>query len=132
MKVIPKLRVARPSNDLERLLTFYRDGLGFELLAGFEDHNGWDGIMLGHPSWPYHLEFTRHHDDQRAPRAPTPDHLLVFYIADRDNWQRLLRRMFDAGFNQVSSVNPYWDAQGATFEDPDGYRVVLYNGEWSK
>lgn len=35
-----------------------------------------------------------------------------------------------AGFAPVPSVNPYWDRQGATFEDPDGYRVVLQNGEW--
>ncbi|MFY8151109.1 MAG: VOC family protein, partial [Hyphomicrobiales bacterium] len=61
MNNLPRLRVARPSNNLERLLPFYRDGLGFEVIGGFEDHNRWDGIMLGHPGWPYHLEFTRHH-----------------------------------------------------------------------
>jgi hypothetical protein len=36
-----------------------------------------------------------------------------------------------AGFNQVPSFNPYWEVQGRTFIDPDDYRVVLQNSEWS-
>jgi hypothetical protein len=35
--------------------------------------------------------------------------------------------MLGAGFVPVSAVNPYWDRDGVTFEDPDGYRVVLQN-----
>ena len=31
------------------------------------------------------------------------------------------------GFAAVKSFNPYWDQCGKTFEDPDGYRVVLAN-----
>lgn len=28
------------------------------------------------------------------------------------------------------SFNPYWDRLGVTFEDPDGYRVVLQRDAW--
>lgn len=35
------------------------------------------------------------------------------------------------GYEPVESYNPYWDEVGATFEDPDGYRVVLQNDKWS-
>jgi hypothetical protein len=35
--------------------------------------------------------------------------------------------MLAAGFVPVPSFNPYWDRAGLTFEDPDGYRVVLQN-----
>jgi hypothetical protein len=35
-----------------------------------------------------------------------------------------------AGFMFVPSYNPYWYQDGRTFEDADGYRVVLENGEW--
>ena len=35
------LRVARPTDDLAALVTFYRDGLGFEVLSKF-DHNGFE------------------------------------------------------------------------------------------
>ncbi len=26
----------------------------------------------------------------------------------------------------------YWDRQGITFEDPDGYRVVLQRTDWTR
>jgi len=28
------------------------------------------------------------------------------------------------------SENPYWDVNGVTFEDPDGWRIVLQNAGW--
>jgi len=39
-------------------------------------------------------------------------------------------KMIGAGFMQVSSLNPYWDIGGETFEDIDGCRVVLQNSAW--
>lgn len=123
------MRVARPTDDIERLLPFYTDGLGLEVLGSFEDHDGFDGVMLGRPGAPYHLEFTRsrHH---AAGRAPTQDNLLVFYLPDAEAWAAACERMADAGFQPEPSFNPYWDVRGKTFEDPDGYRVVLQNGDW--
>lgn len=123
-KGIPVLRVARPTNDIQALIPFYVDGLGFSILGHFEDHHGFDGIMLGHPDFPYHLEFTHAHG-HRVGSAPSRDHLLVFYLPDEPTWGRAVSRMRDAGFDTVGSFNPYWDNRGATFEDPDGYRVVL-------
>ena len=52
------LRVARPSDDLVAVTKFYRDGLGFEILSEFKNHDGFDGVMLGHKGAAYHLEFT--------------------------------------------------------------------------
>ena len=40
--------------------------------------------------------------------------------------------MLAAGFRPVSSYDPYWDVHGRTFEDVDGYRVVLQNAAWSR
>jgi catechol 2,3-dioxygenase-like lactoylglutathione lyase family enzyme len=123
------LRIARPSDNLDALLAFYRDGLGLELMFRFEDHQGFDGMMLGSPGAPYHFEFTRA-KGHPAGRAPTQDNLLVFYIADEPRWREAVERMRKAGFAPVPSFNPYWDQQGRTFEDPDGYRVVLQQGSW--
>jgi catechol 2,3-dioxygenase-like lactoylglutathione lyase family enzyme len=125
----PTLRVARPTDDLQRLLQFYEQGLGFEVLDRFENHDGFDGVMLGKEGAPYHLEFTNAHGHP-AGRAPSKDHLLVFYVPDRDAWARAVERMRDAGFDPVPSFNPYWDRNGLTFEDPDGYRIVLQNAKW--
>jgi len=124
MDAAPTLRVARPTDHLEAVVQFYTDGLGLSRLGGFEDHDGFDGVMLGVPGAPYHLEFTRKRG-HAAGHAPTQDNLLVFYLPDRATWQRATDRMAAAGYRPVPSFNPYWDRSGRTFEDPDGYRVVL-------
>lgn len=129
MKISPTLRVARPSDNLESLLTFYCDGLGMDVLYRFEDHDGFDGIMLGSRQAPYHFEFTRAHGHS-AGRAPTQDNLLVFYLPASEEWQVAVNRMEAAGFKAVPAFNAYWDRHGRTFEDPDGYRVVIQNAEW--
>lgn len=124
MTIAPILRIARPTDDLRALMRFYCDGLGLTLLYSFEAHDGFDGIMLGHPNAPYHLEFTRA-QRHRAGRAPTADNLLVFYLPEPATWQMTVDRMRAAGFEPRPSFNPYWDRSGLTFEDPDGYRIVL-------
>ena len=123
------LRVARPSDDLPAVTRFYRDGLGFEVLGGFEDHEGFDGVMFGHAGAAYHLEFTRKRGHEVG-RAPTEDHLLVFYLPDPAEWARAVARMEELGHAPVAAFNPYWDRSGKTFEDPDGYRVVRQNAAW--
>ena len=123
------LRVARPSDNFEEVVRFYREGLGFDLLGSFIDHDGFDGVMLGHPGQPYHLEFTRHRGHP-AGRAPSQDNLLVFYLPDPTEWEEAVERMLQHGFAPVPSYNPYWDARGKTFEDADGYRVVLQRAAW--
>lgn len=125
-----KMRVARPTDRLQEVVRFYRDGLGLPVLGSFEDHEGFDGVMLGHPGQPFHLELTAKRG-HTAGRAPTQDNLLVFYLPDAAEWSAAVERMRACGHEPVASFNPYWDRQGKTFEDPDGYRVVLQNAEWS-
>ena len=129
MDIKTKLRVARPTDHLEDVVRFYSEGLGLDVLGSFEDHDGFDGVMLGMPGAPYHLEFTR--SEHRAGRAPSEDNLLVFYIPDQQEWLASVNRMAAAGYQSVRSFNPYWDRHGRTYEDPDGYRVVLQNDSWS-
>ncbi|KAF2028775.1 hypothetical protein EK21DRAFT_113627 [Setomelanomma holmii] len=143
------LRIARSTPSIPSLLDFYTTGLGFRIISSFTAHNGFDGVMLGHPSLPYHLEFTTHYERHKEDegegygRAPTRDNLLVFYIAGREEWEGAVRRMEDLekkGGNgeensvckSVRSENPWWeqDGKGRTFEDADGWRVVLWNGVW--
>ena len=126
---IPRLRIARPTDNIEALLSFYRDGLGLDILCRFKSHDGFDGVMLGRPGAPYHFEFTRAHGHP-AGRAPTQDNLLVFYLPERTEWQVAINRMEAAGFLAVPAFNAYWDRSGCTFEDPDGYRVVIQQGSW--
>lgn len=123
------LRVARPTDNLAPLVRFYRDGLGFEVLYQFEGHDGFDGVMLGHGGAAFHLEFTRK-AGHAAGRAPTEDNLLVFYLPDEGEWKEAVARMEQAGYSPVPPFNPYWGRKGKTFQDADGYRVVLQNAAW--
>jgi len=126
---VPTLRVARPTDDPDALVPFYRDGLGLDVLYRFEDHAGFDGIMFGGEGAPYHFEFTRARG-HKAGRAPTQDNLLVFYVPDPAEWRSAIARMQAAGFDPAPAFNPYWDRNGRTFEDPDGYRIVIENAAW--
>lgn len=123
------LRVARPTERLAAVVEFYTTGLGLERLGDFEDHAGFDGVMVGMPGAPYHLEFTCKHGEAVGD-APSEDHLLVFYLPDPTAWQAVVDRLVAAGHAAVPAFNPYWDARGLTFRDPDGYRVVLQCAGW--
>ena len=125
------MRVARPTDNMADMLKFYRDGLGFEVIGSFEDHDGFDGVMLGHPGLDYHLEFT-HKRGESVGKAPTEENLLVFYLPDSEEWVQAVAQMMDCGCQLVKSFNPYWEVRGKTFEDHDGYRVVLQRAAWGK
>ena len=123
------LRVARSTDRMAEVTAFYVDGLGLQKLAAFEDHAGFDGVVLGGREAPYHLEFTRRRGHASG-ASPDPESLLVFYLPDRDAWEAAVERLRAVGAKSVESQNPYWDRDGVTFEDPDGFRVVLQNAAW--
>ena len=123
------IRIARPVRDLARTGHMYCAALNLTVLAKFQDHQGFDGVMLGSPGMDYHFEFT-HCKEHPVTPSPTPEDLLVFYIPDRQAWQSTCDRLVDNGFVRVVSLNPFWDVSGRTFEDPDGYRIVLQNAAW--
>jgi YycE-like C-terminal domain/YycE-like N-terminal domain len=123
------LRIARPVSDLARSRSMYCAGLGLCVLGSFRDHAGFDGEMIGTPGMSYHLELTSCRTHPVVPR-PTQEDLLVFYVPNRDEWERRTAALRVAGFEEVPSFNPYWDVSGRTFQDPDGYRVVLQRESW--
>lgn len=123
------LRIARPVAELERSVSLYCEGLDLRVLGRFRDHEGFDGAMLGRAGMGYHFEFTRCTAHPVRP-APSVEDLAVFYVPETDEWARACERMLAAGFKAVASFNPYWDRQGRSFEDPDGYRMVLQRAGW--
>lgn len=119
-----RVRVARPTDKLEEVVRFYRDGIGLIELGRFEAHSGYDGVMLGLPGSDYHLEFTSHHDGSPCP-APSVDNLLVLYLESEQAAEIVSGRLADMGYSDVEPENPYWDGRSITIPDPDGWRVVL-------
>jgi catechol 2,3-dioxygenase-like lactoylglutathione lyase family enzyme len=121
-----QLRVARHTERLDELVRFYRDALGLREVGGFHEHDGYDGVFLEVPGTGAHLELTAG-GDHGAP-APHPESLLVFYLGDEETVRAVSSRL---GVDPVPSANPYWDEHGVTFEDPDGFRVVLVPERWT-
>jgi catechol 2,3-dioxygenase-like lactoylglutathione lyase family enzyme len=124
------LRIARPVTDVQRSTEMYRRGLGLKEIGRFEDHDGFDGVMLGAPGQGHHFEFTRSRRHPVTP-APTPEDLIVVYVPDRRDWEDACASMAGAGFVEVASFNPYWKTRGRTFEDHDRYRIVVCNEAWN-
>jgi len=129
-RVSRHLRIARPVSDIDRSARMYCEGLEMTILDSFEDHEGFDGVMIGDPVGAFHLEFTRFRLHALQP-APTPEDLLVFYVASAPDWTATCAQMVAAGFEPVASSNPYWERRAQTFRDPDGYRVAIHRGPWT-
>lgn len=122
---IAQVRVARPTAQLAEVERFYSKDLGLPVIHRFENHAGYDGVMIGLPETDYHLEFTSHVNGSPCP-APTRDNLLVLYFHSDGQMYEVVERLAAAGHEPVDAENPYWKTVGAmTFEDPDGWRVVL-------
>jgi hypothetical protein len=120
-----RARIARPTDQLDEVVRFYREGLWLPELDRFAGHAGYRAVMLGLPGMPYHLEFTQHDHGSPAP-VPGRDNLLVLYFDDRAQLQEVATRLAALGHLPVAAENPYWTNNGAvTVEDPDHWRVVL-------
>jgi catechol 2,3-dioxygenase-like lactoylglutathione lyase family enzyme len=124
------LRISRPATDLPAIVAMYKNGLDLEELGSFADHDGFDGVMIGNKGGGFHFEFTFCRQHPVTP-SPTQEDLLVFYEPDPEKWAERCRAMTAAGFKTADPLNPYWAVNGRTFEDPDGYRVVIQQANWS-
>ncbi len=118
-----KFRAARHTNDLQAIYEFYHDILGLDFLGQFKEHESYNGMFFGKEGENWHLEFTTSSD---APdHHPDEDDIWVFYFTDEQLLQEKIKAIVNQGIPKVTSKNPYWDRHGATFLDPDGFRIVL-------
>lgn len=126
MKAV-QYRLARPTNQLDKVVAFYTQGLGLRVIGSFEAHDGYDGVMLGLPGETYHLEFTQHEDKTPLP-PPTKENLLILYYDKPQEYLEAITKLKRFGAKEVAPENPYWINKSVTFEDPDGWRIVLFDG----
>lgn len=123
---VAQIRVARPTDQLDKIVEFYCKGLGLKKIGSFEGHRGYTGVMIGLPGFDYHLEFTQHIEGSPC-KAPTKDNLLVFYMPNSKQIEQITDRLKIMGYDSVEPENGYWREKGVTIEDPDGWRIVLMN-----
>ena len=122
-----QIRVARPARELERTAAFYRL-LELPVLASFEDHDGYSGVVFGLPDASRQLELVAHAGEEPA---PTGEDQLVLYLGSEPAVARAAERVRAAGFEARPAANPYWNRTGAVcFVDPDGYWLILSPDAW--
>jgi catechol 2,3-dioxygenase-like lactoylglutathione lyase family enzyme len=118
-----QLRIARHTDRLDAVVAFYRKA-GLREIGDFRDHGGYDGVFLEVPGTGAHLELTS--GGEHGAPAPHPESLLVLYLGDEAAVAKVAARLGEP----VVPANPYWAEHGLTFEDPDGFRVVLVPERW--
>jgi catechol 2,3-dioxygenase-like lactoylglutathione lyase family enzyme len=115
-----ELRVARHTDRLEEVTTFYRDGLGLPELGRFNDHDNYDGVFLAIPGTRAHIELTT--GGGRVGPEPHPESLLVLYLDTQEELDAIASRIEKT---ETTPANPYWRRNARAFADPDGYQVLL-------
>ena len=115
-----QVRFARHTGRLSELVRFYRDALELPVRGEFHDHAGYDGVFFDLPGTGAHLEFTS--GGGQAPPTPDPESLLVLYLDDDLEMQRIVSRLEG---RETTPANPYWRQNASAFLDPDGFQVLL-------
>lgn len=116
-------RFARHTNNLEQLKAFYINVLGLELLGGFENHNGYNGVFIGKANENWHLEFTQ--TFEIVNHIFDEDDILVFYPNTKLEFDLILNKLKENKVEFIEAKNPYWNENGKMILDPDGYRIII-------
>lgn len=115
-----RLRIARHTDRLDELVSFYRDRVGLPETGRFVNHDGYDGVFLDVPGTGAELELTT--GGTRGAPSPHPESLLVLYFDDQVELEAVANRVADS---EVLPENPYWQAHARAFADPDGFQLLL-------
>lgn len=122
---VANVRFARPTLRLAACRVFYGEALGLPVLASWESHQGYDGVVFGLPDESVQLELTEHEDREPLPE-PTSEHQLVLYLAEQAALAAILTRLAVSGYETDPTTNPYWSDRGAVaVPDPDGWVLIL-------
>lgn len=117
------LRIARHTNNIDKIEDFYVTILGFERLGGFQNHNNYDGVFIGKPKLDWHFEFTK--SSEKANHHFDEDDILVVYPETIIEYNRLINNILENNISIITSKNPYWNENGKMFLDPDGFRIIV-------
>jgi catechol 2,3-dioxygenase-like lactoylglutathione lyase family enzyme len=119
-----EFRYARHTNSLKPIIDFYTNILGFKILFSFENHNGYNGAMLGKSGLNWHLEFTE--SGTTADHTFDEEDILVFY-PEKDDYQEIIKNIRTNHIPIIKAKNPFWEDNGVMIKDPDGHRIIISN-----
>jgi catechol 2,3-dioxygenase len=112
--------------DLDRSLAFYRDGLGFNLIADGRPL-GLQAAFLAAGDYHHHIGLNTWESAGGAP--PPPGHTGLYHVAfvypDRHELAAAAGRLLDHGF-AIDHASDHAATVSIYLEDPDGNGVELY------
>ncbi|MCB9187709.1 MAG: VOC family protein [Flavobacteriales bacterium] len=117
-----KLRIARHTDNLDRMIEFYKNILGLDLMGEFKDHDEYSGVFLGKTGMNWELEFTS--SPNPAKHDFDEDDLLVFYHNTED-LLKIKSKIIESRIPIKKAKNPYWNQNGLLIHDPDGFGIIL-------
>jgi catechol 2,3-dioxygenase len=120
--------------DLDRSIAFYRDALGFSLVADRRDA-GSDTVLLAAGDYHHHIGLNS--VDSAGATPPPPGHTglchVAFLFPDCRELGRAVRRLSDAG-HRVDHGTDHGATVSVYLTDPDGNGIELYydrpRAEW--
>ena len=118
-----KLRVARHTSQLPEIVSFYKNIIGLQELASFNDHEGYNGVFLGLAGLGWHLEFTT--SESVPERTSDEDDFLVFYVDTKAEQNAIRNKCIEAGVPILTAKNPYWNKDGLVISDPDEIKLII-------
>jgi catechol 2,3-dioxygenase len=112
--------------DLDRSLAFYRDALGFEVIADARAV-GLDAAFLAAGDYHHHIAINTWESAGAAP--PPPGHTGLYHVAflypDRRELVRAVLRLRDHG-HRIDQYSDHGGTVAVYLDDPDGNGVELY------
>jgi catechol 2,3-dioxygenase-like lactoylglutathione lyase family enzyme len=119
-----QLRVARHTERLDEVVAFYRDGIGLTEIGGFRDQMATTACSSRCPA----AAPTRADGRRPARCAGAASGVAARALPRRRKAVRTVAARL--GVDPTPPANPYWAEHGVTFQDPDGFRVVLVPERW--
>ncbi len=117
------LRVARHTDNLEKVISFYIEIMGLEIMGDFKNHDGYDGVFIGKPNLDWHLEFTISQENPN--HIFDEDDILVFYPKTIEELDSIMNKIHENNFEIKKSKNPYWNINGILIKDYDNHNVII-------
>ena len=116
------LRVA----DLDRSLAFYRDALGFEVIADARSV-GLDAVFLAAGDYHHHIAINTWESEGASPPPPghTGLHHVAFVYPDRRELVKAVLRLRESG-HVIEQFTDHGGSVAVYLDDPDGNGVELY------
>ncbi len=116
-------RYARHTNKINDITEFYTKILHIEVLGHFENHQNYDGVFIGIKGSDWYFEFTT--TDEIVTHTFDEDDCLVFYPTSQNEYDTIMENLSQYKVEIIEHKNTYWNENGISFLDPDGYCVIL-------